>query len=182
MTKILLIRHGEAAKAPGVADPPLTERGLEQAEALAHVLGSGPRFHLVSSPKSRARQTAEPLAQLWQREIAITGDVTEIPSPPDLPLTERGQWIRSLLVAQWSQLQPHQLLWREGVIDYLSGLQQDTAVFCHFMVINSVVAHIRGASDICQFRPDYTSITELELRKGRLLLTRLGREKDSRIF
>nr|WP_255774784.1 histidine phosphatase family protein [Microbulbifer zhoushanensis] len=177
-----MIRHGEAAKVAGVRDPALTELGHRQAAELAGAMDWDPAMALVSSPKSRARQTAEPLARRLERDIVIEPAVNEIPSPRDLPLAERGPWIRSLLDAKWQQLEQHQLHWREEIISYLQGLDRDTAVFCHFMVINSVVAYTRDAPEICQFRPDYTSVTELVAANGRLELVRLGRERDSRML
>nr|WP_255775721.1 histidine phosphatase family protein [Microbulbifer sediminum] len=177
-----MIRHGEAAKVAGVEDPALTALGHRQATALAQTMGVNPQFALVSSPKSRARQTAEPLARRWGREISIESAVNEIPSPLDLPLAERGPWVRSLLDAEWNQLEPHQLQWRKDIMQYLQNLQQDTAVFCHFMVINSVVAYTRESAEICQFRPDYTSVTELAITSRGLELVRLGRDRDSRML
>jgi broad specificity phosphatase PhoE len=58
---LLLVRHGQtAANAAGQllgrADVPLTEKGLEQAAALAAALG--PVDRVISSPLQRARQTA----------------------------------------------------------------------------------------------------------------------------
>lgn len=182
MTKVLLIRHGEAAKNQQVSDPILTELGHRQARALAERFGSEPTLNLVSSPMARARQTAQPLAARWQREVFIEPKVTEIPSPVGLPAAQRGEWIRGLLEQQWNQLEEHQLEWRQQIFDFLQGLQQDSAVFCHFMVINSVVAHLQDDLRIKQFRPDYTSITELHLHNGTLDLVQLGADRNNRIL
>ncbi|AOS97478.1 bifunctional RNase H/acid phosphatase [Microbulbifer aggregans] len=181
MPRILLIRHGEALKKPSITDPMLTPLGEEQSRQLAENLATETPVSLISSPMRRARQTAEPLAATWQRQVTIEPVVTEIPSPLELPSSERGTWIRGLLDKEWHQLDPHQLEWRLAIMDYLRGLEEDTAIFCHFMVINSVVAEVRGDSRIRQFRPDYTSITELSLEKRRLRLVRLGRCRDSNI-
>ena len=58
---LILVRHGQTApNAEGLllgrADPPLTDLGRRQAEALARALGSPDR--VVSSPLQRARATA----------------------------------------------------------------------------------------------------------------------------
>ncbi|SEA28786.1 histidine phosphatase family protein [Microbulbifer marinus] len=182
MTKILLVRHGEAAKGPTIPDPELTELGHQQAERLARKLAGSTPFLLTSSPKTRARQTAQPLADIWQRPVNIEKAVTEIPSPEGMPLRERGRWIRTLLDSNWDLLDERQLAWRSDLLSYLLRLEEDTAIFCHFMVINSIVAEIRGDKRIKQFRPDYTSVTELRLTDGDLELIRLGRERGSRIL
>lgn len=182
MIKVLLIRHGEAAKNQQVSDPTLTDLGHRQAKALAEQFGSRPSLDLVSSPMARARQTAQPLAARWQKEIIVEPKVTEIPSPLGLSAAQRGEWIRGLLDQQWDQLEAHQLEWRQQIMEFLQGLQQDSAVFCHFMVINSVVAHLQDDLRIKQFRPDYTSITELRLNNGTLELVQLGANRSNRIL
>lgn len=65
-TRLLLIRHGETdnnaeGRAQGRRDVPLNARGLAQAEALATAIDE-PLAAVVSSPTSRARATAAPLA------------------------------------------------------------------------------------------------------------------------
>lgn len=182
MTKILLVRHGEAAKGAAIPDPELTELGHRQAQDLARRLAPQNPYALVSSPKLRARQTALPLSKTWQRPIREEASVTEIPSPEHIVLAERLQWIRALLVSEWDRDDPQQRNWRDGITRYLLQLEEDTAIFCHFMVINSVIAYIRGDSKVQQFRPDYTSVTELKLAGDRLEIVRLGKEKTSRIL
>lgn len=181
LTKILLVRHGEAAKSPRDADPDLTELGHRQARVLAERYARANRFSLVSSPKARAQQTARPLAELWQAPVAIEDAVIEIPSPENVPLHRRGDWLRGLLESEWDERDLLQSGWRRNTIDYLTRLERDTAIFCHFMVINSVVAHIRGDRKVRQFNPDYTSVTELQLDDGELGILRLGAERRSRI-
>jgi len=64
---ILLVRHGETAAnrarlALGRADPPLTDRGREQAAALAARLAASGATRVLSSPLARARATADAIA------------------------------------------------------------------------------------------------------------------------
>lgn len=182
VTRILLIRHGEAAKGPGIADPVLTELGHHQARKLAEQLAESAPLALVSSPKLRAQQTAQPIADKWRQSIAIEEAVIEIPSPEGIALADRVTWLRTLLDSEWDDNSPQIADWRKRSMHFLQQLQQDTAIFCHFMVINSVVAQIRGDRRVQQFRPDYASVTELALDNGELTIQRLGREKSSRIL
>lgn len=67
-TKILLIRHGESTwnaegRWQGQGDPPLSERGRAQAEALANEFATHGIEVLISSDLLRAQQTARILAQ-----------------------------------------------------------------------------------------------------------------------
>lgn len=66
--RMLLIRHGESTwnavrRWQGQADPPLTERGEQQAaDAVAGAAGHGPYLTVVTSTLQRARRTGELLA------------------------------------------------------------------------------------------------------------------------
>jgi len=69
---LILVRHGESAgNADGLLlgriDSPLTARGLEQARSLADTVAGADR--LISSPLSRARDTAEALGMDLPVEI-----------------------------------------------------------------------------------------------------------------
>ena len=73
---LFLIRHAEstwnaARRWQGWGDPPLSERGLEQAEALARALAGEAIDALFTSDLQRAAQTAAPLARAlgaeWRR-------------------------------------------------------------------------------------------------------------------
>lgn len=73
--EIVLVRHGQPAwvrDGRNVVDPPLTELGLRQADAMAQRL-AGESFDAVFvSPLQRARQTAAPLYERlgWDEHIA----------------------------------------------------------------------------------------------------------------
>lgn len=79
MTDFFLIQHGE--KVARLADPPLTTRGLEQAERTAHFLRDQQIDRLLCSPARRARETAMPLAAHLALSIEI-----------DQRLRERMEW------------------------------------------------------------------------------------------
>ena len=196
MHQVILIRHGEAAKTSADADPGLTPLGQQQAEALIESLDDrfpgGEGVQLISSPKSRALQTAMPVATHWNKDVRATDDVIEIPSPQGMSLAKRGAWIRQLLHSSWDSLDAAQEQWRKGVMRFLTSLSAQgdnpgeltekqthtTLVFCHFMVINSVIAALRNDSKVAQFYPDYTSQTRLGLHGDSLTLIELGKERD----
>lgn len=81
--KLILIRHAETAhNAGGVvqgrADIPLSDLGRRQAEALAATLRREPIAALYSSPLSRARDTAQPLARELGIDITVEPDLQEM--------------------------------------------------------------------------------------------------------
>lgn len=70
-----LARHGEstwnaAGRIQGQQDAPLSERGTEQAQQLADRLVAVPIKTIIASDLSRARMTAEPVAQLLGLPVA----------------------------------------------------------------------------------------------------------------
>lgn len=82
--EIVLIRHGEpewVLDGLNVDDPPLTERGRRQAEAMADVLRRESFDEVFCSPLVRARQTAAPLFALLGRDEAIDPWLEEIRNP-----------------------------------------------------------------------------------------------------
>ena len=70
--RIVLVRHGQAGDDQPRYGPetPLTQLGRTQAEALAGALRDEGVTRIVSSPFARARQTAQPTAELLGLEIA----------------------------------------------------------------------------------------------------------------
>ncbi len=83
MAIILLIRHGEndwvgkklAGHLPGVH---LNQTGINQANEVANLLAPLPIKAIYSSPLERARETAQPLAEIKKLEIDIREDLREI--------------------------------------------------------------------------------------------------------
>lgn len=82
LEQLILARHGEtewnvAGRAQGRADSPLTAAGLEQAEALGRRLASLGVEHIVSSPLTRARRTAEIAAAVVGCEVSLDDRLVE---------------------------------------------------------------------------------------------------------
>ncbi|HTQ45790.1 MAG TPA: histidine phosphatase family protein, partial [Polyangiaceae bacterium] len=83
MLTLHLVRHGDTMQAAegyfaGDIDPPLTERGREQAEKVARVAGRLKLCAVYVSPKLRARQTAEPILRACKLEPIVEEGLREI--------------------------------------------------------------------------------------------------------
>ena len=83
MTTIFLARHGESdwnveKRFQGHSDRPLTERGREQAHALADLLASEKIDAVYTSPLSRARETAEIVAARAGLEPVALPELREV--------------------------------------------------------------------------------------------------------
>ena len=88
MTTIFLARHGEsdwnvAKRFQGHSDRPLTERGRQQAHALADLVASQEIDAVYTSPLSRARETAE--------IVAVRAGLEPI-ALPELREVDTGSW------------------------------------------------------------------------------------------
>ena len=88
MTIIFLARHGESdwnveKRFQGHSDRPLTERGREQAHALADLVASEKIEAIYTSPLSRARETAE---------IVAARAALEPLALPELREVDTGSW------------------------------------------------------------------------------------------
>lgn len=69
--------YGETRKDPGIVDPPLTDEGKRQAEALGRELKPLGILRLIASPYTRALQTAEIVAGHLGAGITVECDVRE---------------------------------------------------------------------------------------------------------
>ncbi|MEO8380244.1 MAG: phosphoglycerate mutase family protein [Acidobacteriota bacterium] len=64
ITTVILVRHAEKNLNPALVDPPLTPEGLARAIELAHVLAGTKVDAIFTTPFTRTRQTAAPLADV----------------------------------------------------------------------------------------------------------------------
>jgi broad specificity phosphatase PhoE len=112
VTTLILARHGETdwnreGRFQGHADPPLNERGREQAHALAQLLDHEPLDAIYSSDLRRAHETAQIVAE--QKGLPVLVD-------PELRERDVGPWT-GLTLSEIEQRFPEQIrLWREGTI------------------------------------------------------------------
>jgi len=88
VTTLILARHGETdwnrdGRFQGHADPPLNDRGREQARALAEILAAEPLEAIYSSDLSRAHETARIVAE--QKGLPVVVD-------PQLRERDVGEW------------------------------------------------------------------------------------------
>ena len=96
---LLLIRHGEASESWGDhPDPGLSENGEAQANSLIfkNELESLEDFQFISSPKSRAKLTAQPLVDKFQKHLNINSIYSEIPSS-DIDKSDKKNWLRNII-------------------------------------------------------------------------------------
>ncbi len=159
-------------------DPGLDETGRAQAAAAAKTLAPRGPLKILTSPLLRTRETAAPLAELWQRTPAVEAAVAEIPSPEGMTLEKRVTWLRKLMEGSWRDVNLRLGQWREDVIAALMAQPEDCVIFSHYVAINVAAGAALGDDRILVFSPDNCSVTVLETTSGALTLIEKGHEAD----
>ena len=176
MTRLYMVRHGQAAAGFDTADPGLDALGRNQAEGVAKVLAPKGPLPILSSPLLRTRQTAEPLAKIWKREPAIEDSVAEIPSPGHMSVTERVPWLRQFMAGSWRAADKGLAEWRERAIATLVVQKNDVVIFSHFVAINVAMGAAVGDDKVVVFSPANCSVTVFDTDGEKLSLVERGGE------
>lgn len=182
MARLYLVRHGRASAAYNVdTDPGLDELGREQADAAAAELQSIGRLPIVTSPMRRCRETAEPLAKLWETEAVVDQTVSEVVAPTD-DLEGRGEWLSRAMATGWAQLEPQPQAWRQSLLETVRSAPGDLVIFTHFIAINAVIGAARGDDAVLQARVDNGSITVVEVDPGGINILDWGRTANTEVL
>jgi len=180
MVDIFLVRHGEAAARWGEdPDPGLSPLGRGQALRVRDELEACAGLNIVSSPLLRARETAQPLAAALRTKVALDPDYREIPSPAGID--DRRTWLSGLMRQDWADQSPELLEWRTRAWDKLFELDRHTAIFTHFMVINSICGKLTESAQTVCCVPDNGAILRLRLEGEALKLISMGRQMQTTV-
>lgn len=170
--ELILVRHGlpirKATDDGSPADPPLSEIGRAQADAVAEWLASERVDRVYSSHLLRARQTAMPLCERIGVELEIEARVAEYDQHSEtyVPLEE----LRDQDYEAWREFMARGYPegmdleeFRHAVVTACDELVKGNggkrvAVFCHGGVINTWASHVLGLGLKLFFNPGYTSI------------------------
>jgi len=177
---LVLIRHALPVRleaVDGPADPPLADLGHRQARAAAEVLAHDAFDALYTSPLLRARQTADPLAEITGIEPGIIDGVAEWDrnAPAYVPLEqlrrERPDVIADMAAGRWASLGIDMDAFVERVTSSLAEVAdrhrgQRVAVVCHGGVINVYLSRVLGLDRLLFFEPGYTSISRVAVAEG----------------
>ena len=178
-----MVRHGRASAGWDTAlDPELDELGHEQAREAADQLQSLQLGNIITSPLMRCQQTAAPLAQMWNVVPQVCVEVSEIPSPKGVAMSDRIVWLRQAMQGTWSELGSDYVQYRDCITDLVRGIQTDAVIFSHFIAINAVIGGVLGDDRLVIRSLDNCSTTIFERDTvGNLLLVQGGHEADTLI-
>ncbi len=177
MAKLYLVRHGQDAGSwDEDTDPGLNDLGHGQAAAMAAAMAPLGPLPIMVSPLRRTRETARPLETAWRVTGVVEPAVREIPSPTD-DLIDRREWLTAVMSGTWAQADAWLHPWRQGVIDTLLALREDSVVVSHFVAVGAA----RGDDRVRIFRPDNCSITVLDSDGKNLSLIELGEASETKV-
>lgn len=182
--ELVMIRHGEPVRIEAVegrADPPLSDRGREQASRLATWLAEEEIHEVWGSPLVRAVETAQPLCSAIDVDLQLDERLAEYDRDASsyIPVEE----LRELKDERW-QAMVEGRLGSDGaevdhqtfVADVVAVLDEiivanpggrRVAVVCHGGVINCYIGHLLGIDKALWFEPRYTSVNRvLASRRG----------------
>ena len=180
---LIFIRHGEAASSwVSHEDPGLSEKGLEQSEAILHRedLQNLKNYKFISSPRKRAIETSRPLVKKFNKKIVIDETFNEIPSS-DVDNNKKRQWLEKIVKMKKSDLPKNILDWQQKIYESVLESQGNTVIFSHFMVINSLISNILESDTIFYFYPDNTSVTKIFLNNGEVKSFQIGDNKKTHV-
>lgn len=184
VTEVLLVRHGEQrpprdANGPvsDQFDPPLSERGRQQARLVGERFSVEHVDHVYASPLQRALETSREIARHHRLEPIILDDLREVEIFRDIPREKavrevlgesllRGIRERMLREKCWD-VYPYSepsAEFRRRVVNAIEAIIADNpgsrvVVACHGGVINAYIAHIIGARYDMFFRPAHASVS-----------------------
>jgi broad specificity phosphatase PhoE len=172
--RLILVRHGESTwnaeeRLQGQLDPPLSDRGREQARALASIVNGVPDDRVVCSDLSRARETAELIGlrpgrydERWREiDVGSWGGKTaaEIDAQGEELTNWRGGGRRAPDGETWDEFARRVA----GALDELIEAGGPWLVVCHGGCVRAAVAHVTGADALRLGSPPNASATVFEL-------------------
>lgn len=172
---ILVIRHGQPhdeSETGGHGDPPLSELGRRQAEAIGNCLVAEGIDKIVASPMLRAHQTALPLCEQLGIEAELDDDLKEAgwQAGAYMRSEENMDFFTSKINDDPDYLyRPEgKAVFNERVMRAFTKVRDENAgkniaVFCHGMVTTTFVATVLGHEpEPGGLSPHYTGLTRVQ--------------------
>lgn len=183
VTQLTFVRHGEQAirDARGGpigdwVDPPLSERGEQQARLVGERFSTEMVDAVYASPLKRAFDTGYQVARHHRLEPIVMQDLREVEVFRDVPAEQNiAEHFGRDLLAGIQERMLHERRWdvypmsessfgfRKRVVNAVEAIiagneGKRVVIACHGGVINAYIAHIIGTDMDMFFRPAHTSV------------------------
>ncbi len=198
VTEVIFVRHGEQEVADWggavgeTVDPPLSERGRQQAKLVGARLSADRMDVIYASPLKRAYETAKEIARHHRLEPQVIHDLREVEVFRDIPGDKTaveflGQGLllgireRMLREKKWD-VYPYSessFEFRRRTVNAIEGIIAENegrrvVIACHGGVINAYIGHIIGSPYDMFFRPAHTSVNVVFSGQGVRALQKLN--------
>lgn len=183
VTELVFVRHGEqhipdvrSGPIGDTFDPPLSERGVQQAKAVGERLSVDRVDVVYASPLKRAFETGKEISRHHRMEPVVIDDLREVEIfrevPADKPAVDYlGQSLlagireRMLREKKWD-VYPYSessFAFRKRTVNAIEAIIAENegkrvVIACHGGVINAYIGHIIGVEYDMFFRPAHCSI------------------------
>jgi broad specificity phosphatase PhoE len=183
VTELILVRHGEqhipdprSGPVGDMIDPPLSERGREQARLVGERFAGIPIDAVYTSTLQRANHTGRAIAEHHGLECVVVDDLREVEIFRDIPPEQNAidyvgrellLGIRERMVTEKSwDVYPYSessFDFRKRTVNAIEAIVASNegrrvVVACHGGVINAYVAHHLGIAYDMFFRPAHTAV------------------------
>lgn len=191
VTELVFVRHGEqfipdprSGPVGDSFDPPLSERGRQQARLVGERFSTQKVDAVYTSPLKRAYDTGAEVARHHRLQPIVLPDLREVEVfreiPPDKSAVE---FLGSALVAALRERMLNERMWdvypysessfefRKRTVNAVEAILAENegnrvVIACHGGVINAYIGHIIGARYDMFFRPAHTSVSIVAAGEG----------------
>ncbi|MBE7519887.1 MAG: histidine phosphatase family protein [Thermoflexaceae bacterium] len=191
VTELVFVRHGEqfipdprSGPVGDSFDPPLSERGRQQARLVGERFSTQKVDAVYTSPLKRAHDTGAEVARHHRLQPIVLPDLREVEVfreiPPDKSAVE---FLGSALVAALRERMLNERMWdvypysessfefRKRTVNAVEAILAENegnrvVIACHGGVINAYIGHIIGARYDMFFRPAHTSVSIVAAGEG----------------
>lgn len=161
-----LIRHGDKIKTIG--DPPLSEKGINQARATALYMRSYPLQQVIASPTLRTQQTARFLADLFSLNVQsepLLRERVNWGDDPDQSFEDfLAMWKKSTLDRDWTppvgDSSRKTGTRMQQVIESCNSRHEHVALVTHGGIIADFVLNVFDNEDLDRLLPNFSKIKE----------------------
>jgi probable phosphoglycerate mutase len=191
VTEVLFVRHArperlkDGAPKEDLLDPPLSEHGRRQNDAVAAALAAEPLRAVYTSDLQRAMETGAAIARPHRIDPVAWRELREYDAFCQVPPGQSvRQWISPVLIRGMQERFVRERTWDSfpfsesgmgfrnrvaNAVEAIIGSHQGevVAVVCHGGVINAYVAHLWGTRADMLFNPAHASISRIVARSDR---------------